>query len=376
MFDALAEMMGGMMNNESIDEGMIGGQNLLQETHNGYIYSDNGGEVFEKDGSISGQVYKFNKEFTLRDVITLHGYYTLSFLLYCPPVEGNLFNVNTMKIRFFSELDADGQTVDVEMSTSYNNENSDFKFVKFTIDTSITDLTMPVHISIYSVYSLPFVISDLKLERGKIATSWCKSIDDAIINIPENLLNKPKLGSLVIPATGWLDYKDDPTGYYTKYIDVPVKDVTTQHVLNGNVRFKDNDIAANCDMALKIETFSGFARFFAHTVPEAEINVDYILILGKHKIDDNGVMIIPAEGWIDSGLEYYEKKLVLNYEGITEKDYLIGSASFATNDIVAECELSSVETGDGTVTFLARKVPTGPIEYEYTILETEEESNE
>lgn len=368
---------------EDIDEGLLGGQNLLVGTSNGNLYKNANGEQFEKSGSLSNQVYIFNDGiFDLKDIISIQSCYTLSFLLHIPNNEQSRFNMSAVKVKFYNEITESDQTqiIDMEMSTTYNTNNTDFKFVKFTIDTSLTDLEVPISISIYTVDKSPLVIADLKLEFGKVATAWCKSIDDAMVSLPdgllENILNKPKYGSLVIPTTGWEDYTEDPLGYFVKYIDIPCEDVTSNHILNGTVKFSDNDIAAECDMALKIETFNKKVRFFAHEIPSAEIHIDYIIILAKYNQEDGGVIIIPTEGWIDSGEEYYEKKLVLPYTGISENDYIIGTASFKTNDIAAEAEIASVETGDGTITFVARKVPTEPIEFEYNIIEGEKKKEE
>lgn len=355
------------MTDYDISEKYIGGQNLITGTHNGSAYA--GGESYVKDGSISGQVYKFKSEYVIQKTIETHGTYTLSFLLYIEPKETDIFNQHTLKAKFASNISTENE-ITAELSTVFNTSNPNFKFVKFTLNTEDSGLELPITVSLYTTDKSEFIISDLKLEFGRVATAWSKSIDDAVVDIPANLLDKAQLGSLIIPITGWVSYTEDPTGYYKKFVDVPLEGVTTQHVLNGTIAFNDQLAAAKCGLAAKSDTLAGgYVRFFAKTVPEKELHVDYVLMKGKYLRDYNGVITIPIEGWIDADDPYYKKKLVMTAYGTTPNDYFMGGASFETNDIAVDCELGSIDSGDGTITFMAKKVPSAPIDYEYTIIE-------
>lgn len=356
---------------EELDDGLIGGQNLLTGTHDGSIYKD--GEAFQKDGTISGVSYKFSKPFELTNIITSHGYYTISFLVYVPKASGDLFNSNTVKVSFFNKITGEGDAVTIEEvshTSAYTNKNEEFKFVKFTVDTEITELFCPISISISTVNNVPFVIGDLKLERGKIATAWSKSIDDAIVELPPGLLQKPKLGQITVPTTGWQDFTGDE--YYTKYVDIPLEGCTTLDVFMGTVAMTDVDKASNCALAFKASTDkSGYVTLYANTIPTEEIHIDYVLMKAKYGIESIGQLTIPIEGWIDNDDTYYKKKVVIPFQGVSPTDVFIGNLTFDTNDIGAECELYDIQSGDGFVVVTAKSVPTAPIKYDYTIIEGE-----
>ena len=356
-------------------DGTLSGQNLITGTHDGSLYANSNGVKYNKSGSISGIVYKFSNGDYLDcgSVIKTHGKYTLTFLLYVPPVEGSLLTSRQIKAKFSGKL-IDQSEVSIETGTVFNTRSDSFKLVKFIIDTEMNELPLPINISIYSQDNIDFVISDLKLEMGVIYTPWCKSIDDLKLDIiSEEILKKPKSGTLIIPIDGWEDNTDD---YYKKKISVDLIGSTTQHVLMGTVLVDSEIDASSCGLADKANTENdGYVTFYANSVPTNPIKIKYVLLESKPDKNASGTIVIPTTGWVDNTDDtYIKKKITVEVEAVQDTDFIVGSVVFDSSEEANKCGLlNSIETGNGTVTFYANSVPTSEIYLNYTLIESKEE---
>lgn len=81
-------------------------------------------------------------------------------------------------------------------------------------------------------------------------------------------------------------------------------------------------------------------------------------------------LTIPNTGWTAEANGPYTQKLILSVEGIRVNTIVNVAIALASEEIAQDCGLSSTnESGEGTITFYAKSVPSAAIQATYYVLE-------